>query len=551
MKIRSLSRLGLYALLTSSAIRFVHAQQPPQTLTFHSDSDLNPLALLITSEPSSDYECGYYFTCPRGTNVSTPGPAIYKSDGTLVWTGAADGIDDCFDLRTQTLNGTEVMTMWVGEVIGGWGDGRAIILNSTYNIIHNFTATFPTGTDLHEFQIPPVTNSTALLTSYYPLNMDFSSVGGSGDDWLLECAFQEIDIATNTVLFSWNASAHVSLSDSYISATSDSTQDNPWDFFHINSVDKDADGNYLVSARHYHQIYKVDGQSGDVIWSLGGKTSSWSLCSNCNFEWQHFGRWRDNYSAISLFDNASNGSENDESTGRGMILDLDFDSMDATLRTEFLPLQSHPIQSQGNTELLPSGDWLLGWGSSPWISEYRANGSMIYSAALGGQDLSDGPVANYRAFKSLTWKAYPTAPPSAAILGTNVYVSWNGATEVQAWEALAGDTMGSLNSIANVSRTSFETNIGIPSSSKYVQLRAYGSDEYILGSTDVLSTGNGSTVAPGRVAKPPTSDSSTSTISCGSYSVLQITTSPALNTRTNFTFVFALLSFCYLWFSFC
>ncbi|EPQ56304.1 hypothetical protein GLOTRDRAFT_74895 [Gloeophyllum trabeum ATCC 11539] len=278
------------------------------------------------------------------------------------------GINDCFDLRTQTLNGTEVMTMWVGDVVNGWGAGRGIIMNSTYDVIYNFTSTFPNGADIHEFYIPPVNNRTALLTAYYVLNTDLSEVGGTGDDWLLECAFQEIDIATGDVLFSWNASDHVDFADSYEGFWTDDSESNPWDYFHMNSIDKDTDGNYLVSSRHYHQLYKVDGITGDVIWTMGGKHSDWDMCDDCNYEWQHDARWRDNYTAISLFDNASESLNSLYSlpTGRGMVMDLNFDNMSVSLRTAFYPLQSHPIQSQGNTNLLASGNWLLGWGSSPW-----------------------------------------------------------------------------------------------------------------------------------------------------------------------------------------
>ncbi|TFK53441.1 hypothetical protein OE88DRAFT_1806391 [Heliocybe sulcata] len=459
------------------------------------------------------------------------------------------GINDCFDLRTQTLNGTEVLTMWVGEVVNGWGAGRAIIMNSTYDVIHNFTSTFPNGADIHEFFIPRVTNRTALLSAYYAINTDLSEVGGTGDDWLLECGFQEIDIATGNVLFSWNASDHVTYSDSYEGFWTDDSESNPWDFFHMNSVDKDADGNYLVSSRlafpalktrstlfngsgdifrHYHQIYKVDGSTGDIIWAMGGMNSDWDMCSDCNYEWQHHARWRDNYTAISLFDNASNGDDNDESTGRGMVLDLDTDNMSATLRTAFYPLQSHPIQSQGNTHLSTSGNWVLGWGSSPWISEYYPNGTMIYSAALGGQNLSDGPVANYRAFKSTTWQGFPKAVPDIAIDGTTVYASWNGATEVQMWEVVVGDSSAprTLSSSVNASRSTFETTLTLPSNAPYIQVRAYSGNSRVLGASAVLSSSNGTSAFDGRVHHLSSPESvSWSGPSCGNYQVVEVKSS--------------------------
>jgi hypothetical protein len=43
-----------------------------------------------------------------------------------------------------------------------------------------------------------------------------------------------------------------------------------WDVFHINSVDRQPDGDYVVSARHFESIFRVDHPSGDVLWTLGG-----------------------------------------------------------------------------------------------------------------------------------------------------------------------------------------------------------------------------------------------------------------------------------------
>lgn len=39
-----------------------------------------------------------------------------------------------------------------------------------------------------------------------------------------------------------------------------------WDYFHINSVDKDADGKYLISARDACAIHKINETDGEIIW---------------------------------------------------------------------------------------------------------------------------------------------------------------------------------------------------------------------------------------------------------------------------------------------
>ena len=54
----------------------------------------------------------------------------------------------------------------------------------------------------------------------------------------------------------------------------------------MNSVDKDANGDYLVSGRNTHTIYKVSGSDGSIIWRLGGKMSTFHL-NSFNFSSQN------------------------------------------------------------------------------------------------------------------------------------------------------------------------------------------------------------------------------------------------------------------------
>ena len=53
-----------------------------------------------------------------------------------------------------------------------------------------------------------------------------------------------------------------------------------WDYFHINSVDKNADGDYIISARDACSVHKINGTDGSIIWRLDGKNSSFTLGKN-------------------------------------------------------------------------------------------------------------------------------------------------------------------------------------------------------------------------------------------------------------------------------
>jgi outer membrane protein assembly factor BamB len=85
---------------------------------------------------------------------------------------------------------------------------------------------------------------------------------------------QEIDIKTGKLLFQWVSSDHVPYSDSHAPMPQPGQ---PWDWFHINAVHLDTDGNLLISSRFTWTIYKVNLRTGTIMWQLGGKHSTFAV----------------------------------------------------------------------------------------------------------------------------------------------------------------------------------------------------------------------------------------------------------------------------------
>ena len=106
--------------------------------------------------------------------------------------------------------------------------------------------------------------------------------------------FQELDVETGELLFEWRSLDHnlTSPMTSYIGPGSTDTSGDgqspatPWDYFHINTVDKNRDGDYLVSARHTLAVYKLSGKDGRILWTLQGADSTFRL-DGFNFSSQH------------------------------------------------------------------------------------------------------------------------------------------------------------------------------------------------------------------------------------------------------------------------
>lgn len=152
--------------------------------------------------------------------------------------------------------------------------------------------------DLHEFLITP--EGTALMIIFQVIPADVRPLGRVWSDvWnqaVWDCLFQEVNIDTGELVFQWRASEHVNLTHTYskLDPGDGGTQQNPFDWLHINSVDKDELGNYLVSARNTHAMIYINGKTGEILWTLGGKGNQFADLSGgyaLNFAWQHDARF--------------------------------------------------------------------------------------------------------------------------------------------------------------------------------------------------------------------------------------------------------------------
>jgi hypothetical protein len=117
----------------------------------------------------------------------------------------------------------------------------------------------------------------------------------------------------------------------------------------------------------------------------------------------------------------------------------------------------------------------MGYGSNPKIKEYNANGTCVMTAQFG----EDSVVSSYRAYRH-PWVGIPNTAPdvfSCADVSrnmTNVYMSWNGATEHQQWTVFGGVTRSSLPPVAVAGKTGFETVTSVKGSLNYVRVEAHG-----------------------------------------------------------------------------
>jgi arylsulfotransferase ASST len=465
----------------SSAPLTPHALAPSVNQQFLSRPDLKPPTVSVHTH-SAGQAPGDEFLAPYGA-AAQAGPMILDPAGRLVWFNPLRAPLVATNLRVQQLDGSPVLTWWQGTVTThGFGRGVDVVVGEDYRTITEVKAGNGYTADLHEFQITP--QGTALVSSYTAIYCDLTALGGGPDSAVTDSLMQEIDIKTGLVMFEWTSLDHVALSDSY-SVPAASSPRWPFDFFHLNSINLDPDGTLLVSSRNTWAADDIDPRTGQVLWTLGGKHSSFVEGRGAATAFQHDAR-PIAANVFSMFDNGASPPAHAQS--RGVVLDVDPLTHGVSVQTQYLH-PGHPLlaNSQGNMQALANGDWFVGWGQQPDLSEFSATGRLLFDASL------PPGYESYRALR-FRWSATPASAPALVVKaaaggGAVAHISWNGATRVARWELLEGSTKSHLVRVDVVRRADFETAIRLLTrpSERFAKVRALDAAGAVLGSSAMVA----------------------------------------------------------------
>jgi hypothetical protein len=434
-----LARSAAFALVTSGVV-------PPR---FRSRPDLAPPTVTVLQRAANTAP-GYLFLAPS-SGPGQRGVLMLDDAGEVVWFRPTSP-RTAMNFRAAALHGEPVLTWWESLPGGGLGRGEHVVADASYREIARFPAGNGRPADLHELLLTD--RGTALVTSFEVRRRGQKGLTMGG-------IVQELDVPSAHVLFEWRSLDHVGVAETYSTNVG-----YPWDYFHVNAVDVDADGNLLVSARNTWAVYKVQRDTGRVLWRLGGKRSDFALEKGARFAWQHDARSHEDGRLLSVFDNGVSRS-------RGLVLSVDAKRKRVSVAHEYLHDPSLHAYKLGSVQLLENGDALVGWGTDPHLTEYGADGVVRLDAALphGGQ--------NYRTLR-FRWHGRPTGPPAAVVRGSTMYASWNGATEVAAWKVEPGG--------AAVPRQGFETALSLPPGARSVQAVALDVHGRVLGRSPVRAS---------------------------------------------------------------
>ncbi len=366
---------------------------------------------IIDATPGAYYDAPVFYRNQRIVDPLCHTMAIITSDGDSLY-GYQDN-DKGIDFK---INDNGYITFY------DYTDSSFNMIDSSYNLVKKLYMKNGYFPDEHECRIYP--DGDYFLFCYDGQVMDMTQYGGVDSVVVVGCVVQELN-ADNEVIFQWSSWDHIDVTETNQSLTSAY----PIDYVHGNSMDLDDDGNLLLSARHLDQISKIDLNTGDFIWRMGGVNNEFTFIDEVSspkpFSYQHHFR-RIGNGLYTMFDNGNNQIP-ERSTAKEYQLDQV--NKTATLVWSY----HHPLVdgkevmglAMGSVQILPNGNRFIDWGFRKYVNaadipnftEVDSAGNIVWEFWF-----IDSNYVSYRAFK-MPWERCNVIADSSLISDSITFTS--------------------------------------------------------------------------------------------------------------------------------
>jgi hypothetical protein len=272
-------------------------------------------------------------------------------------------------------------------------------MDSNYNYIDTLTAGNGYETDFHELQILENGNYLVIANENQTVDMSALISGGNPNARVLGTHAQELDRAGN-VVFEFRSWDHFDILDAigvnFLAASID--------YCHMNSIAVDYDGHILTSSRHMSEVTKVNRQTGEIIWRLGGNNNQFDFVDDeYGISYQHDARpvpGQPNH--YTIFDN---GNFHSPRFSRAVEFVIDTTDMTATKVWEYRDTPDRSSSAMGNAQRLSNGNTLINWAvnNSPKATEVTPEGEIVYEMNFVEE------FASYRTYRH-EWEGVVNVP---------------------------------------------------------------------------------------------------------------------------------------------
>jgi hypothetical protein len=317
---------------------------------------------------------------------------IIDNTGAPIWYQKSEDVQQ--DLKVQP-DGRLTMLLHGSDAFSR----KFIALDQSYTVVDTFYVPEGYWVDEHELQVLP--NGHYLLIGACDQPMDLSQMvpGGNPDGMIIVNAVIEMDAHDHPV-FIWRSIDHFDVNDAPYQDVSG--YGGVVDYVHMNAIELDQDGQLLISSRHLSEITKINRQTGEIIWRLGGENDDFTWINDEHgISYQHDIRVLDN-GHYTVFDN---GNFHDPPFSRA--LEFSVDTLNWTVTKIWEYPETHDIfsWSRGNVQRLPNGNTVICWANNPLpiLTEVRPDGSKVFEL-----DFVE-PFCSYRSFR-FPWQGKAAVP---------------------------------------------------------------------------------------------------------------------------------------------
>ncbi len=269
--------------------------------------------------------------------------------------------------------------------------GEYVELRPDGDIVGSHKAPHPLYTDNHDLAVT-VSGETIRNThlfSYYHKTIDMTAYGGLVDAKIAGHQIQRLR-PDGSIEFTWDAWDHFTIDD-WIEPPQAARRRALIDYDHPNSLDIDKDGHYVVSWRHLGEVNKINSQTGEFIWRLGGRNNQFTFVNDTfgDFNAQHSAVMLDNGNLL-LYDN---GNRHNPQESRAVEYALDTVAMTATQVWEFRHTPAIFTRGVGSVQRLASGNTVVGFGGAARVTEVDPAGNVVWEGEL---TIEGSPTPFYR-----------------------------------------------------------------------------------------------------------------------------------------------------------
>ena len=250
---------------------------------------------------------------------------------------------------------------------------KYIVFDSTFTAVDMYEPGHGYDMDGHELML--LENGHALIIGKQTVRLDLHQTvsGARSNVRVTGNILQELDRDKN-VIFEWRTWDYFDITD----AVHENLKNSSIDCVHMNSVDVDFDGHFIVSSRHLSEITKINRQTGEIIWRLGGGNNQFTFINETvPFSYQHDARavhGKPNH--YLMFDNGVNRMPD---YSRAVEYRLDTLNMTAENVWENKALPERHVINMGSAQRLPGGHTLIDWPEdSMQVCEVTPEGNVVF-----------------------------------------------------------------------------------------------------------------------------------------------------------------------------